>query len=274
MCGSAVLRVVRGLMPALLLLAVPAAQSQHRELRAGPTTQPASGPAVKPGLAALAGAESHAQSRRTFVVARVLDGTSLRVAGETAPVVLGGVVVPPGDAAAQERAAAFLTALLEGEAVQIEELPRIGRAARGNAASVCAIVRRAPDGLCANVEAVRQGFARFDDDESIPGAAAFRDAEHLARRARKGIWSDGAARAQPPEAPDPQNVRPDGAPAGAEPPAGGPSVSVRDMVYVTRTGTKYHRRACPYCRSGGTALTLAEARERKLLPCGRCKPDE
>lgn len=44
------------------------------------------------------------------------------------------------------------------------------------------------------------------------------------------------------------------------------------IVYVTKSGTKYHREGCSYLSDSKTALTLAEAKEKGYAPCSRCDP--
>lgn len=44
------------------------------------------------------------------------------------------------------------------------------------------------------------------------------------------------------------------------------------LVYVTRTGSKYHREGCPSLRAGATAMSLAEAAAAGYEPCARCDP--
>lgn len=43
-------------------------------------------------------------------------------------------------------------------------------------------------------------------------------------------------------------------------------------VYVTKSGTKYHREGCSYLSGGRTALGLADAKNQGYTPCSRCKP--
>jgi hypothetical protein len=45
-------------------------------------------------------------------------------------------------------------------------------------------------------------------------------------------------------------------------------------VYVTDTGTKYHKAGCSYLNHSSTAISLCEAKSRGLGPCSRCKPPE
>ena len=42
-------------------------------------------------------------------------------------------------------------------------------------------------------------------------------------------------------------------------------------VYITRTGTKYHRATCQYAKTA-SASTLDQAKARGLTPCSKCKP--
>ncbi len=44
------------------------------------------------------------------------------------------------------------------------------------------------------------------------------------------------------------------------------------LVYVTRTGSKYHREGCSSLRAGATAVSLAEATAAGYEPCARCDP--
>ena len=43
-------------------------------------------------------------------------------------------------------------------------------------------------------------------------------------------------------------------------------------IYRTTTGKKYHSEGCRYLSNSKIPITLAEAQERGLGPCGVCKP--
>jgi len=43
-------------------------------------------------------------------------------------------------------------------------------------------------------------------------------------------------------------------------------------VYITKTGSKYHRATCSYLRSSKIPIPLSEALARGYTPCSRCKP--
>ena len=44
-------------------------------------------------------------------------------------------------------------------------------------------------------------------------------------------------------------------------------------VYVTKTGTKYHRAGCSYLRRSAIQTTLKSAKAR-YTPCSRCHPPQ
>lgn len=50
------------------------------------------------------------------------------------------------------------------------------------------------------------------------------------------------------------------------------SVPDDTIVYVTNTGTKYHRESCSYL-SSSRAMTIAQAEASGYTPCSRCSPD-
>lgn len=63
------------------------------------------------------------------------------------------------------------------------------------------------------------------------------------------------------------------------PPAPGPTAEppvvepVAETVYRTKHGERYHRPSCRHVRGKGIPLSLAEAEEMGLTPCGTCNPD-
>lgn len=42
------------------------------------------------------------------------------------------------------------------------------------------------------------------------------------------------------------------------------------MVYITRTGSRYHKDSCDHVRGGAVGISLAEAQARGMQPCGTC----
>ena len=45
------------------------------------------------------------------------------------------------------------------------------------------------------------------------------------------------------------------------------------IVYITRTGRKYHRAGCRYLKKSMIPVTLSDAIERGYTPCSVCRPD-
>lgn len=45
-------------------------------------------------------------------------------------------------------------------------------------------------------------------------------------------------------------------------------------VYITNTGSKYHRSDCRYLSSSKIAISLGEAKDRGYTPCSVCKPPQ
>jgi len=46
-----------------------------------------------------------------------------------------------------------------------------------------------------------------------------------------------------------------------------------DIVYVTKSGTKYHKDGCPYLKGSKIPVSLEQAKEEGLTPCSKCYPD-
>lgn len=61
------------------------------------------------------------------------------------------------------------------------------------------------------------------------------------------------------------------APAPAVKPAPAQQEQAEQMVFVTRSGAKYHRAGCSYLKSGGSSMPLSQAKG-KYSACSRCNP--
>jgi len=137
-----------------------------------------------------------------------------------------------------------------------------------------AYLYRAPDGLFVNLELVRQGFARPDRARPLRYSEVFAYYDAAARKHQRGQWDPaGPWNAPPPPAAPAAEASPaPTAPATAAQPA--PAAAPADAVYVTPTGTRYHRANCSFLRDDRVGLTLQEAKDRGLKPCTRCRPPE
>ena len=85
----------------------------------------------------------------------------------------------------------------------------------------------------------------------------FKQLERFAREAEKGLWGAVALPIATPKIDTPK----------IEKQLDTESV----MVYVTRTGTKYHRGSCSYLSKSKIPMKLSEAKKR-YGPCSRCNP--
>lgn len=154
-------------------------------------------------------------------------------------------------------ASRFLANLLLGEEVYFAPEPAGDRLDKYQ--RTLGYLYRVPDGLFVNLEIVRQGYGRAYTEYPFEHAALFRRLESRAREAGKGLWAaEGTFSA--PVAAGIVAVPPSAsaAPSPLEP--GGEETAM--TVYVTRTGTKYHRAGCPHIAKGAIRIPLAEAKSR------------
>jgi endonuclease YncB( thermonuclease family) len=182
----------------------------------------------------------------------VQDGQrGLRVA------LIGVAGLPAGEAAAQD-ANRFALNLLKGEQVFVQyesDPPQLDLFGRHPA-----YVYRCPDGLFINLELIRQGYAPVDAQATFELRPLFEQFEMRAKQAGKGCWAYG------------------GIPAPTEAVATEPAAtqSTTDqgavIVYITASGTKYHRAECRHLRKSCIPIELNEARARGYEPCSQCKP--
>lgn len=187
-------------------------------------------------------------------VLRVIDGDTVvcRIDAREVTVRLIGVDTPetvhplkPVEAYGRE-ASLFLTNLLKGEEVYIEREPAMGEDVYGR---TLLYLYRAPDGLFVNLEIIRQGYGHAYTAFPFKYLELFRHYEQRARELGKGLWGAEAVTSEE-----------------------GTSASNDDtIVYITRTGKRYHRDGCPYLRSR-IPIKKSEAIKRGYTPCGKCKP--
>tara|TARA_R110000744_G_scaffold100007_1_gene192843 strand:- start:331 stop:1164 length:834 start_codon:yes stop_codon:yes gene_type:complete len=215
------------------------------------------------------------------VLYRVIDGDSIELfvdgrivayelAGADAPDLVGeGPARIRGSVAARDQLLAFL----EGE--QLMLLPDRMRPtdAMGRTRGY---VYRMPDGLFVNLEMVRLGLSKHARDPAGFNNEVMLWAQDRARDARKGVWS---APEPEPEVAEPilveDTLEPEQSPA--EVPAVvtkkvEPTAPDSGIVYITKSGTKYHTKDCPHARSSGVARRLDEVKKTHGA-CKSCDPD-
>ncbi len=143
-----------------------------------------------------------------------------------------------------KEASAFTKNLIEGKQVRLEydvqKQDRYGR--------LLAYVYL-PDGTFVNAELVKQGYAQVSTyPPNVKYVDLFARLQREARENNRGLWAQTEA------------VQPDTTEDNAQ-----------ETVYITRTGTKYHRDGCRYLSKSKIPISLKEA-VASYGPCGICNP--
>jgi micrococcal nuclease len=192
----------------------------------------------------------------TYPVIGIIDGHTVRVLieGEEHKIVLCGVSTPATEAG-RDQLQRFLEHLLRGESVFLEYEAAPGGDSPDRRS---AHVFRAPDGLFVNLEIVRQGYGKVRQEATCAHLRVLRHYERRAKEIEKGVWA-------PPSQPE----RVSKAREAPSQPAGDAGDII---VYVTKSGTKYHRKDCYHLRKSSRPMTLREAVAKGYEPCSHCKP--
>jgi len=195
-------------------------------------------------------------------VAKVVDGHTVVVLVDKKETTLGltGVTTPAAGQPYHNEAIRFAENLLAGESVYLQYDGQASQGEPNSHARVCLF--RAPDGLFVNLEIVRQGYGKVAGKQPFEHQKLFRFYEQRARQAGKGVWWPADHR------------QPSGDTSAARrSPASRTSEESKDVVvYVTRTGEKYHCKGCAHLRKSSIPLSLAEAKRKGYTPCSHCKP--
>lgn len=232
-------------------------------------------------------------------VVRVVECDTIVVmlAGKQARVGLIGVAAP-SEPPARDMARDFVENLLLRESVYLDL--ESGWPEKDPSGRVWAYLYRAPDGLLVNLELVRRGYARIGASQPYKLDDAMRFYQARARIARKGIWARDAAEGgdsaeaglrSRPSGGNVTTTRPagdktkrsgDGGTLGGqsgtgkgEAPGGVQSSSDASvMVWITKTGKRYHREGCEHLKKSKTPISVEDAKARGLEPCQTCEPPQ
>ncbi|MFA6185917.1 MAG: thermonuclease family protein [Phycisphaerae bacterium] len=169
--------------------------------------------------------------------------------------------------------AAFTKNLLRGENVFIVKDPNQNEP--NNAETISGYVYRVPDGLFVNAEIIRQGYGRADKTAAFKYSAEFGQLEKFARERGKGIWDTSLAEQsvnQPLQKNTSQSepTKQQAAIISATPKISQNTDTEKDIVYVTKTGTKYHRSGCSFLSKSSTPIKLEDAKAKGYTPCSKC----
>ncbi|NLH40116.1 MAG: thermonuclease family protein [Elusimicrobia bacterium] len=209
----------------------------------------------------------------------VADGDTLTVEcdNKQIEVRLDGIDAPETNQSYGDKATEFLSSLVFDKTVNLIEK---GKDKYGRTLGVILL----SDGRILNREIVKEGFAwhykQYSNDTTL------NKLEKEAKSSHKGLWND-----VDPTAPwdfrhsteiidetssakikSDSNQKPSTSQKTQEFKPEKKSEQKEIIVYITRTGTKYHRVGCQYLRKSVIPISLKEAKNRGYLPCSRCNP--
>lgn len=167
----------------------------------------------------------------------------------------------------------FLTNMLLNERVLVFE-PEAG--ATDQLERRRAYLFRLPDMTLVDLEIVRQGYGKVSTRANEPYAGVLRWYEQRARELQRGVWGE-ASEPEPPAAepaPAPVVQTPTTTTPAAPPPAETKPEPKRDegWVWVTRSGSRYHREGCSHLTSTRTRVRRDSIKSTHE-PCKTCNPD-
>ena len=102
------------------------------------------------------------------------------------------------------------------------------------------------DGIFLNAEIIKQGYGFAYTRFPFKYLEEFRQYEKEARENERGLWAPREEKK--------------------------PEVSEDTLVYITRTGKKYHTEDCRYLSKSKISIFLKEAIQRGYTPCSVCSP--
>jgi endonuclease YncB( thermonuclease family) len=213
--------------------------------------------------------------------------------GNEATICLTGVDRPSAvrSAGSVDLADKFVSNLLKGESVFV--LPEPQQKQTDSNSCIAAYIYRVPDGLFVNAEIIRQGYGSASMKSLFKYINEFRRFELFAKQAGKGIWASADASSLAKAAEDKKAMadksnetilpgkpnepnKPAAKPLSVVTPAGdNPKEPGNDdvIVYVTKSGTKYHSLGCRFLSKSAIPMKLKEAKA-KYSPCSVCKPPQ
>jgi len=103
------------------------------------------------------------------------------------------------------------------------------------------------DGTFLNAEIIKRGYGFANTRFPFKYLEEFRQYEREARENERGLWS-----------PKEEEKKPE--------------VSEGTIVYITRTGKKYHAGDCRYLSKSKIPITLKDAIQKGYTPCSVCSP--
>jgi len=172
----------------------------------------------------------------TYKVKRVIDGDTIELEnGEKVRLI--GIDTPEAGQHYGKEASNFTRKMVEGKQVRI--IFDVQKKDRYNRLLAYVFLE---DSIFLNAELLKQGYAKIATyPPNVKYVEEFRQLDQEARENVRGLWVPVQKQTQ--------------------------SVT----VYITRTGSKYHRADCRYLRKSSIPISLEEAKGR-YSPCSACSP--
>ncbi len=187
-------------------------------------------------------------------VIRIINGNTIVVDMNNQDIKVRLTGVKPAEKYRAELAL-FVKNLLKGEDVYI-----VNDADQNEPNKYDYYVYRVPDGLFVNAEIIRQGYGLADTTTPFKYMAEFKQLEEFAKERSKGLWD--VSRLESISQPAPIILPKTSTQAGDV------------IVYVTKTGKKYHRAGCSYLSKSAVPMKLSDAQARGYSPCTKCNPPQ
>ncbi len=200
----------------------------------------------------------------SYQVVRVIAGDTIVIDMNNQDVKVRLIGVKPAERYSVEMAS-FTKNLLRGENVYIVDDPN--RNEPDKYGYTLKYIYRAPDGLFVNAEVIRQGYGLADTTVPFKYMAEFEQLGKFAKERSKGIWDISQLESVSQPAPI--------APTVSTEPTISPKTSTQGediVVYVTKTGKKYHLGSCSYLSKSSVPIKLQDAKARGYSPCSKCNP--
>ena len=157
-----------------------------------------------------------------------------------------------------QEASRFTRNLLLGESVFLE----YGQERKDRCGRLLAYLYRVPDRLFVNQEIIRQGYGHAYTSFPFKYLETFRAYERKARDSKKGLWDQEKSFSDR-EIGETKKFQKDST----------RKTTSETIVYVTKTGKKYHLPGCRYLSKGQSPISIASVR-LKYSACLACKPPE
>jgi endonuclease YncB( thermonuclease family) len=202
-------------------------------------------------------------------VVGVTDGDTITVLhdGKAEKIRLHGIDCPEKDQPFGTKAKKFTSTLAFGQVVtvQAKDIDRYGR-------TIGIVIL--PDGRSLNNEIVKAGFAWWYK-QYAPNDVDLKGLESEARSNHLGLWQDSTPippwEWRKPNHGEAVSARTETHGEAKQSGLKAQTDSQSETVYVTKSGTKYHREGCRYLSNSAIPISLQNAVER-YQPCSVCKP--